>query len=1088
YSNVTITRRYYRSGESEYQLNGVTCRLKDITSLFLDTGIASNSYAIIELGMVDNILNDKDNSRRGLFEEAAGISKFKIRKKETLRKLNDTDADLDRVEDLLFEIDKNLKSLERQAKQAKKYYQVKEDYKTYSVELAKSTLQQQKEKLESLKKATEVNNDKKISLNKQLAEKEAQTEKAKADLVSKEKTLATRQKTLNEHVNKIRQYESEKKIKNERLRFLNDRSDSLKETIELDRKSSERSAFSISGLSNEKLSSEKILSEVYHKLETLKQDFEEEKAKNEALKNEGEELNLNFINKKEEVYQLIKSLEIKSIQVSSLKQELEKAATDTSSKTENLQNFEKRIAEIELEKKEKQEQYDYLKSKDEELKNRITHSERTIEVIKEELTQVNRKLDASQNEYNLTKSLVDNLEGFPEAIKFLKKETGWSKNAPLLSDILTCPEEYRVTVENYLESYMNYYIVDTEAEAFKAINILSDASKGKAHFFILDRFEKFKSTQTEIMENAVPATEVVEYDPKYKKLIGYILDNVYISNFNDPEGVDHRDTVLITKNGKVIDRQFSISGGSVGLFEGKRIGRAKNLEKLSASIKKLTSKLNEVKSNLEEKVSDLNRLKENNYDEQLEQVQVELTQIKEEYVSFTTKQEQFSNLLTENTNKSEDILENINALNEEIAELTPKKETEQKLLDELELKHTNFKAELSTYNEQLNEKSTAFNQENILYHQQQNKVASIDQEISHKQANLDSAKERIEKNQSDLKQTDEEVRQLIEKSDSNDDQLIEMYEEKDSIEKAVTEAEKDYYSERELIETVEKEAREVQREREQTDMNTMEVQNQLNETRLQLTSVKERLSVEFNIDIDQLLIDGKEDEEKTAALKDMSEEELRAHVEKLKSRMETMGPINPMAMEAYEEIKERHDFIIAQKEDLLKAKDSLMETISEIDAVAKETFVEAFENIKTNFIRVFRSLFTEEDQCDLRLSNPDDPLESAIEIMAKPKGKRPLSINQLSGGEKTLTATSLLFAIYLLKPAPFCIFDEVDAPLDDANIDKFNNIIRDFSSESQFIIVTHNKRTMISTDVIYGVTMVEQGVSRVVPVDLKELA
>lgn len=1088
YSNVTITRRYYRSGESEYQLNGVTCRLKDITSLFLDTGIASNSYAIIELGMVDNILNDKDNSRRGLFEEAAGISKFKIRKKETLKKLNDTDADLDRVEDLLFEIDKNLKSLERQAKQAQKYYQVKEDYKTYSVQLAKQTLQQQKEKLEELKKASELNNDKKISLNKQLAEKEAQTEKSKADLVNKEKTLASRQKTLNEHVNKIRQYESEKKIKNERLRFLNDRSDSLKEIIEQDRKSSERASFSVSSLSNEKISAEKILSEISYKLETLKQDFEEEKAKNEAFKNEGEELNQNYTDKKEAVYQLIKSLEIKSIQVSSLKQELEKAATDTSSKTENLQNFEKRIAEIELEKKEKQEQYDYLKSKDEELKNRISHSEKTIEVIREELTQVNRKLDASQNEYNLTKSLVDNLEGFPEAIKFLKKETSWSKNAPLLSDVLTCPEEYRVTVENYLESYMNYYIVDTEAEAFKAINILSDASKGKAHFFILDRFEKFKPSHTALIQNAVPATEVVEYDPKYKKLIGYILDNVYISNFNDTEGVEHQDTVLITKSGKVIDRQFSISGGSVGLFEGKRIGRAKNLEKLSASIKKLTTKLNEVKANLEEKVSDLNRFKENNFEEQLEQVQTELAQIKEEHVSFTTKQEQFANLLTENTNKSEDILEKINELNEEIADLTPKKESEQKLLEELELQNSSFKEKLVVHNEQLNEKSAAFNQENILYHQQQNKVSSITQEIAHKEANLESAKERIEKNQSELKQTDEEVRQLVEKSDTNDDQLIEMYEEKESIETAVTESEKAYYAERELIETVEKEAREIQREREQTDASTMEVQNELNETRLQLSGIKERLSVEFNIDIDQLLIDGKEDEEKNAAIQDLSEEEIRAHVEKLKNRMDTMGPINPMAMEAYEEIKERHDFIVSQKEDLLKAKESLMETISEIDAVARGTFLEAFESIKTNFIRVFRSLFTEEDQCDLRLSNPDDPLESAIEIMAKPKGKRPLSINQLSGGEKTLTATSLLFAIYLLKPAPFCIFDEVDAPLDDANIDKFNNIIRDFSNESQFIIVTHNKRTMISTDVIYGVTMVEQGVSRVVPVDLKELA
>jgi len=202
--------------------------------------------------------------------------------------------------------------------------------------------------------------------------------------------------------------------------------------------------------------------------------------------------------------------------------------------------------------------------------------------------------------------------------------------------------------------------------------------------------------------------------------------------------------------------------------------------------------------------------------------------------------------------------------------------------------------------------------------------------------------------------------------------------------------------------------------------------------------------------------------------------------------MERIGPINPMAMEAYQEVSERHTFITQQRDDLLDAKNTLLSTIEEIDEVAKASFMEAFANIKDNFVKVFRSLFTEEDDCSLLLSDPERPLESSIEITAKPKGKRPLTINQLSGGEKTLTATSLLFAIYLLKPAPFCIFDEVDAPLDDANIDKFNNIIRTFSHESQFIIVTHNKRTMASTDIIYGITMVEQGVSKVVPVDLRE--
>ena len=251
YTHVTITRRYYRSGESEYLLNGITCRLKDITNLFLDTGIGTNSYAIIELKMVDDLLNDKDNSRRTLFEEAAGISKFKIRKKETLKKLSDTDDDLDRVEDLLFEIDKNLKSLERQANQAKRYYEVKEEYKNSSIALAKKAMSNQQAILDGIQKQITEENDKKLALSTLVNEKESAIEKAKSDLINKEKLLSSRQKTLNEHVSKIRQYESDKKIKNERQNFLQDKIETLKEQISTDKQSSERATISIEGLTRE---------------------------------------------------------------------------------------------------------------------------------------------------------------------------------------------------------------------------------------------------------------------------------------------------------------------------------------------------------------------------------------------------------------------------------------------------------------------------------------------------------------------------------------------------------------------------------------------------------------------------------------------------------------------------------------------------------------------------------------------------------------------------------------------------------------------------------------------------------------------
>ena len=279
YSSVSITRRYYRTGDSEYELNGVPCRLKDITNLFLDTGIASNSYAIIELKMVEDLLADKDNSRRGLFEEAAGISKFKKRKKETLRKLSGTDDDLERVEDLLFEIDKNLKSLEKQARQTERYYKLKEEYKNTSVSLARKTVSEHRDVFNNLTKQIEEENDKKVELNKKVALKESEIQQLKKILIDKEKALATEQKSLNDHVNEIRQYESDKKIKNERLRFLNDKSDSLKEQLELDKKSNERSSFSLQGLNQELEIAKKQLVESKDKLLGLQEAKQEQEAK-----------------------------------------------------------------------------------------------------------------------------------------------------------------------------------------------------------------------------------------------------------------------------------------------------------------------------------------------------------------------------------------------------------------------------------------------------------------------------------------------------------------------------------------------------------------------------------------------------------------------------------------------------------------------------------------------------------------------------------------------------------------------------------------------------------------------------------------
>ena len=378
------------------------------------------------------------------------------------------------------------------------------------------------------------------------------------------------------------------------------------------------------------------------------------------------------------------------------------------------------------------------------------------------------------------------------------------------------------------------------------------------------------------------------------------------------------------------------------------------------------------------------------------------------------------------------------------------------------------------------QKSKDLSSEEIQYNKLKNKVESLKKESEYKSLTFKLNNERIEKNINTLKDSEEEISKLSTENNVKDSTLITMYNSKEVLENELEKYENDYYKVKSHIDNDDKELKDLQIKKDNNLLLIDELKSNIYNNELELNSVVQRISVEFDIELKNCKIN-------KSVIESLSIDKLKIRQEKLKIKIEKIGQINPLPMEAYDEIKERHDFISKEKNDLIEAKDSLLKTIEEIDKVAKVSFLESFKKIKKNFKTVFRSLFTDDDDCDLLITDENNPLESSIEIIAKPKGKKPLTINQLSGGEKTLTATSLLFAIYLLKPAPFCIFDEVDAPLDDANIDKFNKIINKFSNTSQFIIVTHNKRTMINTDIIYGITMPEQGVSKLVPVDLRNL-
>jgi len=531
-----------------------------------------------------------------------------------------------------------------------------------------------------------------------------------------------------------------------------------------------------------------------------------------------------------------------------------------------------------------------------------------------------------------------------------------------------------------------------------------------------------------------------------------------------------------------------MAGGSVGLFEGKRIGRAKNLENLAKEIKSLSNQIASRQQKLDDDTQRLGSLKGNSQKTRIGELGQQLNRLNNELVSVKTKQEQYQAFIANSQNRKQDIEQKMAAITRELKEAEPRLETLQVDKEEQGTVLQEMQHAFQELSEVLTEKSSAYNQENIRFHQQQNKVSGIDKDLEYRESLRETYETRIAKNMAEYEQVQADIKDTLQHVDDSDEDLIAMYAQKEAYEKGLQDVEEDYYASRGKINETEEQITRLRRQKEQVDFLFDELRDKKTNLKLDLNALKERLSVEFSIDITELMSNHTEESATGLQQPEEDEETLRFKTEKLRRQLDEFGTINPMAMEAYQEMNERYTFIVKEKQDLLDAKNSLLETIQEIDDTAREKFMEAFTKVRENFITVFRSLFNEEDTCDLILSNPESPLESDIDIMARPKGKRPLSINQLSGGEKTLTSTALLFSLYLLKPAPFCIFDEVDAPLDDTNIDKFNNIIRKFSDQSQFIIVSHNKRTIASTDIIYGVTMVEQGVSRVVAVDMREVA
>lgn len=1078
YQNVTISRTLYRSGESEYRLNNVTCRLKDINSLFLDTGIGSNSYAIIALGMVDDILADKENSRRRMFEQAAGVSKYKVRKKETLSKLKSATEDLNRIDDLLFEIEGNLKSLEKQAKRTQKYLDLKAEYKELSIKHAVISIQTLKLKYKGISERLVLEQDTYRQNDVSLLKLEATLEKEKKANADKETALSDFQKRLNELVYQIRSKESEKGLLNQKLGFKKQNKEQLIKVLHENETELNQAIVSTDTLSNrikeengvlEALNAALLVSKLHY--DDVKKEYNSAKLSFDIRQKEKQEL-------ERQAFDLEKTIAIYKNTIENFESESARIKESLQIKIKENTQISAQLELINHDFAAKEAEQSSVLESENNRKSKIAETELKRDRLQEELNKVNRNIDSKQNEYDLLKSMIDSFEGFPESSKFLNDF--WRKDLVILSDILDVQEPYKAPVELFLEQVLNHFIVENIEDAYQAISLLKNSQKGKANFFLLDRVPEPKNVASPVSDHMIKALDVIHVEPKYKPLIENLLGHVLIFN-GDTElftGLEKGNTI-ISSNGTMLQHGFTISGGSIGLFEGKKIGRKQNLEKLAAFLEENNVSRGELQQVLAVVKKEIELLKSADHNQILQKIARELQLISQDKIRLQHEMQSFEQFKKESESKIRTSAEQAKEFRERIIKAGQQVDLIKLKMTDLDKPEEGKETGIDILSEKMSAASEKYNTENINFIRHQNLISNLTKDKEFKDLKISELKLKIEHDKNRLTGEERERIDIEDQLIQLETELQALYIEKKNYQSTLGEAEQDYFKVKNQITELEDNIKSISKTQMQLQQSIQMMKDQFTEQKFQIQAVGERIRIEFNVSINDII--------QLEADKNDDYESLDAALENLKQKMQTYGDINPLAVEAYNEMKLRYDNIKNQRNDILEAKESLLDTIKEIESTATGQFMEAFTKIRTNFIDVFRSLFTEDDTCDLILLDDSNPLESEIEIIAKPKGKKPKSLSQLSGGEKTLTATALLFALYLLKPAPFCIFDEVDAPLDDANIQKFNKIIQKFSKESQFIIVTHNKSTMAEVNVLYGVYMSEPGVSSVSAVDFRAL-
>lgn len=1158
YTEVQIARRFFRSGETEYFLNGTQVRLKDIKELFADTGIGPDAYSVIELKMVETILSNVKNERRKLFEEAAGIVSYKHNRDLTYNRLESVRETLNRVNDIIREKQRTVNALERQVKRNEEAKVVSEELRVLELKVYKADYDNLTGEVENIKANEGSNLELKDKIEVELKKNDEVLDSLRTELKEIDTQLANYNNDLQNVREQINFIERENLVNTEKsknltsdINRLTEENDRHEATIDRNSATHEELENKTKVLQNTLIMSEDSLKEKKFKVdETIKVITEK---KNDLV---------GFGSKIKEINKLVNTKKIgyeknKSSYDANLNQ-LEKLSAGNKEGLMQLDELQSSKNNLEDELKPNLEKLriaeNTLRDKDIEKTNltaKISDKEKKVNEKRIELQNIKAKADALKN-------LIDSFDDYSEGIKFLIKDKG-IKNLTTIIDAIDVEEKFKIAIETALGEVSNYVIASDSNDMDSILQALDENKKGKVTFILNDKlietyqknffFEEY--TPDFIGQKGVYG--IADKFVKSKKdefliLMKYILDEFVIVDTIETAKRLSKDNYykFITLDGDIFTEGF-IRSGSETNKEGVKLGRGKQIEKLDDEYKIYNIEVESDLKDLEQLTEKNNEIDLKVYKRAVDELRKICDELELEIQKIDNKREFLNKQYSENEAGYEKVSETNKALLASVDILI-------KEVADAEAEQNNAERQLSFLTDEFNEVeqeyskcSVDYNSFNVEVTKLRNELKNEEEHFKRMTSTIENSRRQLAKNNETLALNEKQIEDIKAKIESNASQLNEYKEEEKIISRSYNEVKTSYETKEAERYKTDLEQRQKRIDFDRISQGLVDAQVKIRENQVRAEQMVDYIRKKYDIKLefytgkteepveevkateaaelhrtieseieaeidsfdnedlmDEIIEEIKTQEVVTEVkaepiVEEEPEEEFNLYdakrrVDELSERLKRLGGYQEMLFADFENDRKELEELVKQRDDLLESEKDIRKTIDKINKEARERFLNTFNQIRENFIDIFKQLFSEGDEADLKMifeededgKLDDDPLEAKIEITAKPRGKRPTSIELLSGGEKTLTAIALLFAIYLVKPSPFCILDEVDAPLDVANLGRFNTMIRRFSNNTQFILITHNERTMETVDRLYGVTMQEPGVTTIVETRFKD--